>query len=99
MEINPMSGISLAAPVDPMPKSQQDAATQQIVAAVHAINKSELFGQDRELQFTRDNVAHRVVIKIMNRKTGEVIDQIPPETVLSMLDGLSAVQTTGGSTL
>ena len=79
MEINPMSGISLTAPVDPTPRWQQDAATRQIVSAVQELNKTELFGENRQLQFTRDQI-----IKIKNPKTGETIDQIPPETILRM---------------
>jgi uncharacterized FlaG/YvyC family protein len=84
MEISPLSGIGLTAPVDPTPKTQQDAATRQIISAVQALNKSELFGENRQLQFTRDSGSNRVIIKIKNPKTGEIIDQSPPETVLRM---------------
>lgn len=96
MEISSLSGISLAVPVDPTPKPQQDAATRQIVSAVQALNKSELLGENRQLQFTRDNDTNRVIIKIRNAKTGETIDQIPPETVLQLAANLS---NKGASTL
>ena len=99
MEINPLYGISLTAPVDPTPKSLQDVATRQIVSAVQALNKSELFGENRQLQFTRDNATHRVIIKITNPKTGEIIDQIPPETILRMLADLPVNQEKGASAL
>ena len=99
MEINPLSGISLMVPVDPTPKSQQDAATRQIVSAVQALNKSELFREDRQLQFTRDNETHRFIIKIKNPRTGETIDQIPPEKVLQMLADLNQQDDEGASTL
>lgn len=99
MEISPLSGTSLIVPVDPTPKSQQEAATRQIVSAVQALNKSELFGENRQLQFTRDDVTHRVIIKIVNRKTGETIDQIPSETVLRMGAELPMNQVKGASTL
>ena len=97
MEVNPLSGMHLAAPVDPTPKTQQEAATRQIVSAVQALNKSELFGENRQLQFTRDSESHRVIIKITNPKTGEVIDQIPPETVLQMHSDLPTSQSKGAS--
>ena len=80
MEINPLSGIGLAVPVDPTPKWLQDTATRQVVSAVQALNKAELFGENRELKFTRDSNTHRMVIKITDRETGETIEQIPPET-------------------
>ena len=95
MEINPLSGINLVAPVEPAPKTQQDAAARQIVSAVQSLNKSELFGENRQLQFSRDNDSHRVIIKITNPKTGEIIDQIPPETVLRMLADLPGKQDRG----
>ncbi len=99
MEINPLSGINLLVPVDPTPKTQQDAATRQIVSAVQALNKSELFGENRQLQFTRDNDTHRVIIKITNPKTGEIIDQIPPETVLHLLSDLPVGRNNGAQAL
>ena len=99
MEINPLSGISLTAPFDPTPKSQQEAAPRQIVSAVQALNKSELFGENRELQFTRDDATHRVIIRIVNRRTGETIDQIPPETVLRIWADLPSNPVKGASTL
>jgi uncharacterized FlaG/YvyC family protein len=97
VEINPLSAISLAAPVDPTPKSQQDAATRQIVTAVQALNKSELFGENRQLQFARDSATHHVIIRIVNPKTREIIDQIPAENVLRMLADLQVSQQKGTS--
>lgn len=99
MEINQLSGISPTAPFDLTPKLQHDAATRQIVSAVQALNKSELFGENRQLHFSRDNDTHRVIIKITNPKTGEIIDQIPSETVLRMLADLPVSQGNGASTL
>jgi uncharacterized FlaG/YvyC family protein len=99
VEINPLSGINLLVPVDPTPKTQQDAVTRQIVSAVQALNKSELFGENRQLQFTRDNDTHRVIIKITNPKTGEIIDQIPPETVLHLLSDLPVGRDNGAQAL
>lgn len=99
MEISPLSGISPTVPFDPTPKSQQEAATRQIVSAVQALNKSELFGENRQLQFSRDDATHRLIIKIVNGKTGETIDQIPPETVLRMRAELPVNPVKGASIL
>jgi len=99
LDINPLSGISPTVPVDPTPRLLQDAATRQIVSAVQALNKSELLGESRELRFTRDQDTHRVIIKVTNPQTGEVIDQIPPETILRILADLAAKQEKGASTL
>jgi len=92
MDINPLARIGPVLPMDMKPELQQDAVTRQLVSAVQALNKSELFARDRELQFTRDRDTHRVIIKIRNPETGETIDQIPPETVLRMLADLPSSQ-------
>jgi uncharacterized FlaG/YvyC family protein len=49
-----------------------------------------MMGSDRELQFTRDAVTKRPVIRILRRGTGEVLDQIPPEQVLEILTNLTS---------
>ena len=54
VEIRPLYEINRPWPVDPTPKSQQEAATGQIVSAVHALNQSELLGAHRQLKFTWD---------------------------------------------
>ena len=51
---------------------------RQVVAAVHEINKSELMGEGRQLNFTRDPDTKRQVIQIVDQDTGEVVDQISP---------------------
>jgi uncharacterized FlaG/YvyC family protein len=81
MEIHSLYGVSL--PIDPAPKSREDAdAYQAVVAAVRALNRSELLGSDRELQFARDSQTQKMVIQIVDSQSGDVLDQIPSEQVL-----------------
>jgi hypothetical protein len=63
-------------------------APANLIAAVQAANKSELFGQDRELSFTRDAETRRMLIQIKDRQTGEVVQQIPPKELLQLLKNL-----------
>ena len=42
------------------------------------------------LQFEVDNELHRVVVKIMNGESGEVIRQIPPQEVLDLAKSFEA---------
>ena len=58
-----------------------------MVAAVRALNKSELLGSGRELKFTRDSQTQKMVIQIVD-KSGDVVDQIPPEQVLRIMANL-----------
>ena len=83
MQIGPTNTLMPAAPVDPNPVSNHDPMLlKQVVTAVRALNQSELYGQDRQLQFARDPGTKTMVIKIVHPQTGEVIEQIPPEEVL-----------------
>lgn len=98
MEINPLSMVSPLTPIDPAPRLDANTElTRATVVAVRALNKSELFGKDRELQFMRDSDTRRPIIRIVSRKTGEVLDQIPPESVLKIAANL-AKQGEDGST-
>lgn len=64
------------------PTPDQQAVNRQIVTAVAALNKAEVMGQDNELTFTMDRNSHRPVIRIIDRTTKEVLEQIPAEYVL-----------------
>jgi len=83
MNIGPLQPLSHLPVVETVqPTGEQLAAHREIVKAVMAVNKSELLGQNNELTFTMDRDFHRPVIQIVDRKTKEVIEQIPPEYVL-----------------
>jgi uncharacterized FlaG/YvyC family protein len=55
---------------------------------VREVNKSELLGQGRELSFRRDPATKQPVIAIVDSASGDVIDQIPPESVLQLAQQL-----------
>jgi uncharacterized FlaG/YvyC family protein len=86
MEIHSLYGVSQTTPIDPASKSRDDADAQQaVVAAVRALNKSELLGSGRELQFARDSQTQKMVIQIVDSQSGDVLDQIPPEQILRIM--------------
>ena len=61
-------------------KADQDKRLE-VKRAVEKMNKAlELFNVER--RFVIDDKTKELVIKIIDRETGEVIDQIPPEEVL-----------------
>ena len=88
MEIHSMYGVSPSMPIDPAPKREDADTMQAVVAAVRALNKSELLGSDREMEFARDSQTQKMVIRIMDRQTGAVLNQIPPEEVLRIMANL-----------
>jgi uncharacterized FlaG/YvyC family protein len=81
----------MSAPVTSQTVSQDWLVNdRQVVSAVQWLNKTEWLGQDRELTYTRDTKTGKLVIQILERQTGEVVDQIPPESVLRLVSDLQA---------
>lgn len=98
MGIGPLNRVTFTLPVDtPAPLKDDESMVRQIVTAIRGLNKSELLmGQNRSLSFTRDPDTHRPVIQIVNRETGDVIDQIPPEALLRLKADLDREKTETG---
>jgi uncharacterized FlaG/YvyC family protein len=69
------------APVAPVDKS---AESREIVQAVKALNGTEMFGPENELRFQKDPQTQRMVVRLINRKTAEVVSQVPAEYVLRL---------------
>ena len=82
-------------PVAPVPMDQA-AENREIVRAVKALNGTEMFGQENQLTFRRDPETQRMVIRVVNRKTDEVISQIPAEYVLRLAAELKPKSTASG---
>jgi uncharacterized FlaG/YvyC family protein len=89
MDVNALSRITQALPAAATAIPADKAAeNREVVQAVKALNNTEMFGQDNDLVFQKDPQSQRMVIKIINRKTNDVISQIPPEYVLALADDL-----------
>ena len=75
----------VTAPVETV-RPDQAAENREVIRAVKALNGTEMFGQDNELRFQKDQQTGRMVVKVVNSKTNEVISQIPPEYVLALAE-------------
>jgi uncharacterized FlaG/YvyC family protein len=62
----------------------QDQKT--LIQAVKTVNSAELFGQENEVTFVIDRAARIAVVRVVNKKTGEVVQQIPTQQVLKMAE-------------
>ncbi|MGA3094962.1 MAG: flagellar protein FlaG [Bryobacteraceae bacterium] len=93
MDITAVSG-AVTAPVAAAPEipAEKAAENRSIVQAVQALNGTEMFGQGNTVIFQRDPETHRMVIQVINRETGDVISQIPPEYLLRMAEDLRQPQ-------
>src|SRR5689334_15235182 len=77
----PAPGLHSPAPVAPV---DQAAEAREIVKAVKALNGTEMFGPENELLFRKDPESKRMVVRLVNRKTREVVTQVPAEYVLRL---------------
>ena len=90
MGMNSIHPVGLSAPaISGTTSAESGAMDREIVAAVRSANKSELLGQDRELTYRREPKTGRMVIQIVERSTGDVVDQIPPEVLLELRESLA----------
>jgi uncharacterized FlaG/YvyC family protein len=89
MEISAVERSALASSVPAAPAPVDQAAeNREVVRAVKALNGTEMFGQDNQLTFRKDPETQRMVIRVVNRETEEVVVQIPPEYVLRLAEDL-----------
>ena len=89
MDISAVNRSVQTAPANTVPVPvEQAAANRDVVQAIKALNGTEMFGQDNQLRFQKDPHSGRIIVKVVNSKTNEVISQIPPEYVLSLAEDL-----------
>lgn len=87
--VNPLAA-NLGAPRDePVAQRLPSEDQRALIQAVRAVNAAELFGQSNELTFILDRATHRAIVRIVDRQTHEVVDQIPAEYVLRMAEELN----------
>jgi len=71
----------------PSAESKQPTQDQKaLLQAVKTVNAAELLGQENELTFIIDRAANIAVVRIVNKKTGELVQQIPNQQVLKMAE-------------
>ena len=88
MDATAIHRIPEAVPTAPAADSAQPPVARDVIQAVKALNQTEMFGHDNQLEFQRDQASRRMVIRVVDRKTKEVISQVPPEYVLRLAEDL-----------
>lgn len=85
MELSP-ARVNWTGPAD-VPASQTRETQQerkQLIQAVKRLNEAELWGSRKELRIYVDERTRRPAVRIVDRETQEVLQQFPPESVLSL---------------
>jgi uncharacterized FlaG/YvyC family protein len=72
----------------PVATPEKAVENRQVVQAVKAVNGAEMFGEENELRFARDPTTNKMVIRVVNRKTSEVVSQVPEEYVLRLAEDI-----------
>ena len=79
------SNISLAQNSDPA-----STANRELVRAVNTVNAVKAFGSGKEVTFQMDVSTRTLVIRIIDKETNQVVDQIPAEYILQLAASLGA---------
>lgn len=82
---------SVAAPVDEEQKTQPAPTDEQLSQAVESIN-TVLQARSPALEFSVDSDSDRMVVKVIDRDTREVIRQMPSEEALEIAKALDRLQ-------
>ena len=71
------------APVSASPVPVERLPEQwNLIQAVRALNMVEYFGKDQELTMVLDRETRGPIVRIVDKNTGQVLRQIPPDDVL-----------------
>ncbi len=89
MDITALQGV--APTPAPVPFGSEHAAeNREIVTAIKSINATELAGSNSELTFVFQRHTGRPVVRLVDRTTRNVIQQIPPEYMLRWAEEIAA---------
>lgn len=76
-----------------LPEGQvQLAERRELVQAVKELEKAAVAGDGNELRLALDRETKRPVVRIVNRETGELIQQFPTEEVIRLAQRLKAAR-------
>ncbi len=88
MSLSGINNVSTApiGPADSVPSRASHEDRRALIQAVKAVNASQLLGQENELTFTFERGSRLPVVRIVNKQTGEVVQQIPAEYILRIAE-------------
>jgi|SRR5579863_4632248 uncharacterized FlaG/YvyC family protein len=84
---NPSTSSTLPAAVNVPP--EEAVQRRQLVQAAKSVNASGMLGQN-QFVFTLDPTTHRMIMRVENRDTHEVVLQVPPEYVIRLAEDLGS---------
>jgi hypothetical protein len=88
MNISSISN-QISVPVESATPQPLTADQRALIQAVRAVNAAELFGDDNELTFVLDRQSQQVLARVVDRYTGAVVLEIPPEYVFRLTEEIT----------
>lgn len=89
MAIGPLARVSMTAPgAAGDPALESLTLMRELVAAVGALNRTELLDRGRELRMRRNPRGTKPTVDLVDLESGEILDELPPEEVLRMMAAL-----------
>ena len=73
----------------PYVSPQEAAQRRQLHSAIKAVNSSDALGERNELVFVLNPGSHQAIVRLVDRQTGEVLLQLPPEYVVRLAEDLT----------
>lgn len=71
-----------------VPTAREEISREEIERATDRLNR--LMGIiDKQMKFSIHEKGHRVIIKIVDRQTGRILNEIPPKNIIDMLESFS----------
>jgi len=83
------AGVPVSTTVQPALPRPPDASQRDLIQAVKAVNASDTLDPASELTFILDRTTGRMIIRIVNSQTGELIREIPAQSVFRMAEQLT----------
>ena len=84
MGIGPLNRVSVSAPVAAAAAQESLGPMRELVIAIRTLNRPEFLERGLEWRLRRGAPGRRTLVDLVDRGTGEIFDQLPPEQVLRM---------------
>lgn len=85
MNITPVNS-HISAPTESTSHQTLNVTQRALVQAVKAINPTELFGEGHAFDIVMDPKSKTMLVRIVDKKTGQILNQIPAEYMLRLAE-------------
>lgn len=68
-----------------VPSAREEVPREQVEQAAEKLNRLMI---DKRMQFDVSEKSNRIIVKIIDQESGEVISEIPPDKIVKMLDSI-----------